>query len=234
MITLTNQSDTISVAHIRRHTERDPWISAVTRDLLGDARGGPSRVVCLKDIVASEYGSSRSLWFTTEHFPASFNPPPPPPKSPTNDAHPIEEKVFPFPEDWLEHLDWHFGFTVPRTTISHGESLPPVPGPERWAKVPAGLPAEPKKASDPNPPTDEQAAIEVELLRTARKTINSHDTTVLGIRKVAEAWNLADTEAWKFVKSFRARQVVERLKFEEEESAYETGGVRGNSRWWGS
>ncbi|OAP59603.1 hypothetical protein AYL99_06901 [Fonsecaea erecta] len=234
MITLTNQSDAVSVAHIRRHTERDAWITAVTRDLLGDGRGGPSRVVAFKDVVASEYGSRRSLWFTTEHFPASFNPPPPPPKSPTNDARPAREEVAPFPEDWLTHLDWHFGFPIPRTTVSHGESLPPVPGPERWAKTPAGLPADRKKSSDPDPPTEEQAAIEVDLLRKARSTINSKDEAVLKIRSVAEAWNLADTEAWKFVKSFRARQVVERLKFEEEESAYETEGVRGNSRWWGS
>lgn len=234
MITLTNLSDTVSIAHIRRNTVRDPWISAVTRDILGDARGGPSRVVSLKDAVASEFGRSRSLWFTTESFPASFNPPPPPPKSPTNDAHPAEEKVAPFPEDWLEDLDWYFGFPVPRTTVSHGESLPPVPGPERWAKSPAGLPAERKKASDPDPPSGEQAAIEVDLIRKARETINSREQRLLNLRKVAEAWNLADTEAWKFVKSFRARAVVERLKFEEEEAAYEMGGVRGNSRWWGS
>lgn len=233
MITLTNLTDEISVAHIRRKTDRDPWITAVTRDLLGDARGGPSRVVSLKDAVASEYGSSRSLWFTTEHFPASFNPPPPPPKSPTNDR-PVEEKIAPFPEDWIENVDWHFGFPIPRTTVSHGESLPPIPGPERWAKVPAGLPAERKKSSDPDPPTEQQAAIEVELLRKSRETVNSKEKALLKIRSVAEAWNLADTEAWKFVKSFRARQVVERMKFEEEESAYETGGVRGNSRWWSS
>ncbi|KAJ9611785.1 hypothetical protein H2204_015211 [Knufia peltigerae] len=234
MATLANQSDVLTVAHIRRHTDRDPWITAVTRDLLGDSRGGPSRVVSLKDAVASDYGSSRSLWFTTEHFPASFWPPPPPPKSPTNDAHPKEEKIAPFPEDWLEHLDWHFGFPIPRTTVSHGESLPPVPGPERWAKSPAGLPAERKKGSDPDPPSEEQAAIEVDLLLKAAKTIRSKDENLLEIRRVAEAWNLADTEAWKFVKSFRARQVVERLKFVEEESAYETGGVRGKTRWWGS
>ncbi|EXJ89384.1 hypothetical protein A1O3_02451 [Capronia epimyces CBS 606.96] len=235
MITLANRSDTITVNHIRRRTPRDPWVTAVTRNLLGDARGGPSRVVALKDAVASEYGSFRSLWFTTEHFPATFWPPPPPPKSPTNDAHPVEEKVSPFPEDWLENLDWHFGFPVPRTGISHGESLPPVPGPERWAKLPAGLPADLKKSSDPDPPTAEQAAVEVELLRKARETINSKDAAVVRLRGVAEAWNLADTEAWKFVKSFRARQVVERLQFEEEESAYGTGGgVRGKPRWWGS
>ena len=233
MITLINQTEEISIAHIRRKTDRDPWITAVTRDLLGDARGGPSRVVSLKDAVASDYGSSRSLWFTTEHFPESFNPPPPPPKSPTNDR-PVEEKIAPFPEAWLEHLDWHFGFPVPRTTISHGESLPPVPAPERWAKIPAGLPAERKKSSDPDPPSAEQAVIEVELLRKARETVNNQDQAVIRIRDVAEAWNLADTEAWKFVKSFRARQVMERLKFEEAESAFETDGVRGKSRWWGS
>ena len=233
MITLTNLTDTVSIAHIRRNTPRDPWITAVTRDLLGDARGGPSRVVSLKDAVASEFGSSRSLWFTTEHFPASFNPPLPPPKSPTNDR-PSAEKIVPFPDDWLEHLDWHFGFPLPRTTVSHGESLPPVPGPERWAKSPAGLPAEKKKSSDPEPPTEEQAAIEAGLLRKARETVNNEDEAVLKIRDVAEAWNLADTEAWKFVKSFRARQVVEKMKFEEEESIYEMGGVRGKSRWWGS
>ncbi|KIW15645.1 hypothetical protein PV08_05694 [Exophiala spinifera] len=234
MATLANRSDVLTVAHIRRHTQRDPWITAVTRDILGDSRGGPSRVVSLKDAVASEYGSSRSLWFTTEYFPASFWPPPPPPKSPTNDAHPKVERIAPFPEHWLEHLDWHFGFPIPRTTVSHGESLPPVPAPHRWAKFPPGLPEERKKGSDPVPPTEEQAAIEVDLLLKAAKTIRSKNEDVLRIRRVAEAWNLADTEAWKFVKSFRARQLVERLKFEEEESAYVTGGVRGKSRWWGS
>jgi hypothetical protein len=45
---------------------------------------------------------------------------------------------------------------------------------------------------------------------------------------------MADTEAWKFVKSFRAQEIMERLKFEQEESVYETGGaVRGKTRWWG-
>ncbi|KAK5062918.1 hypothetical protein LTR84_004994 [Exophiala bonariae] len=234
MVTLANQSEAISVAHIRRHTDRDPWITAVTRDLLGNARGGPSRVVSLKDAVASDYGRSRSLWFTTEHFPASFWPPPPPPKSPTNDAHPILEKIAPFPEDWLEHVDWFLGFPVPRTSISHGESLPPVPGPERWKPLP-GMPMEKKKGTDPNPPSEEQKAIEVNLLRKARDTINSKDQQLGKIRGVAEAWNLADTEAWKFVKSYRAREVVERLKFEEDESAYAAGGGgRGNSRWWRS
>jgi len=75
----------------------------------------------------------------------------------------------------------------------------------------------------------------VNLLRRARDTIHSKDQPLLKIRGVAEAWNLADTEAWKFVKSYRAREVVERLKFEEEESAFAAAsGGRGNARWWRS
>ena len=53
------------------------------------------------------------------------------------------------------------------------------------------------------------------------------------MRDVAEKWNLADLEAWKFVKAFRAQAIMERDVFEEEESKF--GGVgdgaRG-ARWW--
>jgi len=232
MITLTNQSDAISVPHIRRHTERDEWIFFVTRDILGMGRGGPSRVVGLKDAIESENGRHRSLWFTVEQFPASFNPPPPPPKSPTNEVHRQPERLAPFPEDWLENLDWHFGFPIPRTTVSHGEAISPVPGPERDHGI-AGVPVEKKKSSDPSPPTAEEAKIEVELLQKARVTINSKDKSISQIRNVAEAWNLADTEIWKFVRAYRARELVERTMWEEEESAYVgVGSVRGKTRWW--
>jgi hypothetical protein len=232
MITLNNLTSDVTVRHIRRNTDRDQWVSAVTRKLLGDGRGGPSRVVSIKDIVASEYGSSRSIWFTTEQFPTSFNPPPPPEKAPTNDAHPEPVKIAPFPEQWLEGLDWHFGFAIPRTAVPHGESLPPVPGPERWAKEPAGLPAERKKSSDPAPASHDQLIVEVDLLRKARDTRKSKDKEVSKMIGVAEAWNMADTEAWKFVRAFRAREEMERELFEEEEAGFEgTQGGRGQ-RWW--
>lgn len=235
MITLNNDTvEHITVQHIRRKTDRDPWLYSVTRDVLGDGRGGPSRVLSLKTMVASEFGFSRSLWFTTEQFPTAFNPPPPPPKSPTNDAHPEKEKVEPFPESWLEEMDWVFGFTVPRSTIPHGESLPPVPGPERWASGPAGLPVEKPKSSDGRPPTEEEKAKEVSLLRRARETVESKDDNILKMRAVAEAWNLADSEAWKFVKAYRARADLERKIFEKEEAKFGGSKARGASRWWGS
>lgn len=44
------------------------------------------------------------------------------------------------------------------------------------------------------------------------------------VLKAVEAWNLADIEAWKFVKAFMARREVERRKWEEEERKL-TGGM---------
>jgi hypothetical protein len=191
-------------------------------------------VVGLKDVIASSYGASRSIWFATEQFPESFNPLPEKEKAPTNEAHHEPEKIDPFPEDWLANLDWQFGFPIPRSSLSHGESMTPVPGPERY-KGPAGVPEERKKSSDPTPPTETQIIVEVELLRKARQSIKSKDSAVKKIRAVAEAWNLADTEAWKFVRAYRARADLERQTFEEEESKYAgTDTAHGNTRWFGS
>ena len=215
MITLNNQSEAITVRHIRRYTTRDPWLMAVSRDILGTGRGGPSRVVSFKEVVASAYGRSRTLWLTTEEMPTS---------SSTSDNASV-------PKEWLANLDWHFGFSIPRTPISHGESLPPVPGPERWPKSIPGLPDERKKSYDPDPPTEIQLAVEVELLDKAKRIINTKDIRLGQIRNVAEAWSLADTEAWRFARAYLARSIVERLKWEEDERGYGAEG-RGNGRWW--
>jgi hypothetical protein len=232
LIALNNLTEAITVSHIRRNTDRDQWLGEVTARLLGTARGGPSRVMGIKDAIASECGRSRSLWFTVEHFPASLTPPPDEVKSPTVETHKTQEKLTPLPEEWLEDLDWHFGFPIPRTTISHGEATPPVPGPEREKGI-QGLPADRKKSSyEPDPPTEKQRAMEVKILDMARETVNSKDQRINRIKDVAEAWNLADTEAWKFVRAFRARAMVERRQWEEEEAAF--GGVKGKSRWWGT
>lgn len=236
MITLNNQSSEITIAHIRRNTPRDAWIHSVTRDILGDGRGGPSRVVALKDAVASEFGRTRSLWFTVEHFPPnigisidSSND-----RVPTNDVQtaPVQDKT-PFPENWLEDIDWHFGFPIPRTTVSHGESMNPVPLPERWQKGDQGIPADKKGSYDPPDPTTQQQQTEAQLLKKARDTINSKDKHLRLMRDAAEKWNLADLEAWKFVKAFRARAIMERDVFEEEESQFGGVGDRARgSRWW--
>ncbi|EPQ61503.1 Bgt-3255 [Blumeria graminis f. sp. tritici] len=64
---LASSGREIDVAWIRRFSERDPWILAVTKDLLGTGVSGPSRVMKFKEAVASEYGAARSLWVTAEN-----------------------------------------------------------------------------------------------------------------------------------------------------------------------
>ena len=41
------------------------------------------------------------------------------------------------------------------------------------------------------------------MIRKAREVIKSVDTNRINIKNVAEAWNLADTEVWRFVKAYR-------------------------------
>ncbi|PQE17351.1 hypothetical protein CJF31_00005773 [Rutstroemia sp. NJR-2017a BVV2] len=125
-------------------------------------------------------------------------------------------------------LDWHFGFTIPRNATDTGKSETPVPGPER----------RPKPVHDPKDgpiPSDEDRKKEQVLLEKARAFGTSQKSEDLKIRGAVEAWNLADTEAWKFARAFLARSRVERLKWEEEEKKYAggAGAERGRSEGWG-
>ena len=229
MTMLNYLTENFDTRYIRRETTRDQWLFGATRDALGDGRGAPGRVIAFKDFVASESGSVRSLWFVAEDFPGQFYPPPPPPKSPTNEDRPKGDLNASFPDDWLEQFEWHFGFAIPRTRISHGESYTPVPSPDRWAKLIPGMPAERRKSWDPAPPTEVELAKEVELIQLALKTIRQQRKQPEKMMGVAEAWNLADAEAWKFVKAYSARNMLEIMQYREEESAVQS---RSKSRWW--
>lgn len=129
-----------------------------------------------------------------------------------------------------DDLDWHFGFVIPTEGLDRGRSETPVPGPER----------RPQPVHDPaDGPVAEPQELEREprLLQRAKDVIGaSKDKGDLAVRNAIEAWNLADTEAWKFARAFLARERVERTKFEEEESKYAEGvgtekDRRGESGW---
>lgn len=177
-LSLQNHTSELTTRHIRRETGRDTWISQVTKKLLGTGRGGPSRVVALKEAVAGDFGSARSLWFTAEQLPAEA------------------EKSL--PGNFLDDLEWHFGFSIPHAAISHGESETPVPGPERRPKPP--------KPEGPVP-TEVEVKKEEDLIRNARGTITAEKekqgSNRVGVRAVAEAWNMADTEIWQFVRAYK-------------------------------
>lgn len=114
-------------------------------------------------------------------------------------------------------MDWHFGFAIPRNATT--ADAVPVPG-----------------SGDPSRPLPEPAPKELEMekyvLAKAREALKSRERPRIGIREVVEAWNLADTEVWRFVRAYRARAKVERLQWEEKERGFagaERGG--GGSRW---
>ncbi|KAH8163182.1 hypothetical protein CIB48_g5081 [Xylaria polymorpha] len=132
----------------------------------------------------------------------------------------------------LQDADWWFGFAVPKNVTDNGKSETPVPGPER----------RPKPIHDPADgpiPQDNELAREPELLTKAREVRKSKLESDVRLREAAEAWNLADTESWRFAKAFLARSRVERHEWEKEESKYAGGAGRdtgderqtGHTRW---
>lgn len=61
-----------------------------------------------------------------------------------------------------------------------------------------------------------------------REAIASTARHQIIVRDAVEAWNLADTEAWRFARAYSARRKMERRKWEDEESGY--AGAEGKRR----
>ncbi|RKF60063.1 hypothetical protein OnM2_054070 [Erysiphe neolycopersici] len=64
---LAMNGNDIDISWIRRKSERDPWITALTKDILGTGMNGSPRSIVFKEIVGSNEGISRSLWLTAEY-----------------------------------------------------------------------------------------------------------------------------------------------------------------------
>ena len=182
---LANKKD-ITTRHIRRETDRDRWLTAVTEKVLDRDVSGPSRIVTFKEIVAGDWGCARGLW-TTEDSP---------------------------PEH--KDLEYHFGFELApfNVTSPDTDSLP--------------ISKKEKKAME------KTLRWKKDLLANSKKLIKEKKgkDERTGVKEMVEAWNLADTEAWRFVRAFGARERVERRKWEEEERAF-AGTEEGRGRSWG-
>uniref|UniRef100_L2GFF0 Uncharacterized protein n=1 Tax=Colletotrichum fructicola (strain Nara gc5) TaxID=1213859 RepID=L2GFF0_COLFN len=184
-VLLTNLNDNIEIPWIRRKSDRDAWLTAITTELMGVGIGSEPRILRFKEAVAGEFATAHSLWLTAE-------------------------------KDLPKDLDWHFGFAIPHNATD-GTSETPVPGPERRPQ-PKHDPADGPVASE------EELEKEPPLLKRARDMGKTKDPKDLAVRSAIEAWNLADTEAWKFARAFLARRIVERKEWEDSESQY-AGGV---------
>ncbi|GAB7360393.1 hypothetical protein MBLNU230_g8350t1 [Neophaeotheca triangularis] len=202
---LTSTRENIDIKYIRRETKRDSWIMQATKELLGNNISSYARLTSLKEAIASDHGASHSLWLTAER---------------NNEVS-------------KDDLDWVFGFALPRS--AHGNdndgkfSRPPAPKAEFGDRV--------------LPPTEKEIKVEKALLAKAKEVVKGK-AIALGagakakmggakeatkVRDAVEAWNLADAEAWKFVRAFGARRRMERKKWEEEEEAFLGKGMF--SRW---
>jgi hypothetical protein len=196
LATVANLRHKLDIPWIRRESPRDPWLSALTQELLGTGKSGGPRVLRFKEAVAGEYATFHALWLTAE-------------KDLPNDLH------------------WHLGFAIPHN-VTDGKAKPPVPGPERHPQ-PEHDPADGPVASP------EDLEQEIPILKKARAIGHSKSPAEVSIRNAIEAWNLADTEAWKFARAFLARKTVERKEWEKEESKYTrgAGSEKGRRQSWG-
>lgn len=201
LISLQQDSNEVTTSHIRRETERDPWLKQVTKDHLGPVIGGPSRAMVLKQAVAEDITSGNSLYMTVETLPA--------------------EAGQALPSELLDEFEWQLGFKIPRDS-----------------KVDAKNEGETKETVQDSNPSKKGIEKEYDLIQQARDVLRSKETNRISIKDVAEAWNLADTEVWRFVRAYRlvhpipvgqahpanhvcrARSVVERKKWEEEEKNF--------------
>ncbi|KAK3944490.1 hypothetical protein QBC46DRAFT_374445 [Diplogelasinospora grovesii] len=209
--TLNSMREKIDIRWIRRESDRDAWVTDLTKELCGTGVSGAPRVLRFKEAVASDYGSSHSVWF-------------------------LAERELP------DELDWHFGFAIPTadTWADEGRSETPVPGPERRPPPP------PHDLKDGPLATPEELKLEPGLLARAKHVVGISPKSgtkastkptkeEVTIREAVEAWNLADTEAWRFARAYLARNTMERKKWEEEEAKY-AGGVgseKGRRSGWG-
>ncbi len=115
-------------------------------------------------------------------------------------------------------VEWHFGFELPAYN-STAIAFITAPGPN---------------SQTPKHPNSEKELRQQQSLLNEAKEILRRPNREEGIRPVIESWNLADTEAWRFVRAFGAREAVERAQWEEEEKRFAGGEERDNGwgRWF--
>lgn len=129
----------------------------------------------------------------------------------------------PIPTD----LSWVLGFDIPEnsTLLETGRSETPVPGPERRPKLKHDF------HDGALPPDEDNLEKEKKLLEKAFSFLekSKKNGKERRIRTMLEAWNLADTEAWRFVKAYNARRTMIRMQWEEQEKIF-TGGAGSEHR----
>ncbi|KAM0500031.1 hypothetical protein ACHAP8_005169 [Fusarium lateritium] len=212
LATLTSGKERVDVSWARKKAPRDPWLETITKGLLGSRVSSNSRIISFKQAVADEHAPAYTLWLTAEG-------------------------------DIPADLEWQFGFRIPKTSgeariardrKSEENQKQEAVKVEKQAKAeqPQPRPHDPPQKKEPTP--QERQIRERALLEHAKKVVAFKKSTVeTRLRASLEAWNLADTEAWKFARAFLARRSRERIEWEKQESKYSggSGSEKGRSAW---
>ncbi|KAG8670167.1 hypothetical protein FPOAC2_09512 [Fusarium poae] len=224
LATLTSGKERVDVSWIRKKAPRDPWLETITKGLLGSRVSSNSRIMSFKQAVADEQAPTYALWLTAEGG---------------------------IPAD----LEWQFGFRIPKALGESrivGDRKSEENQKQEAVKVEKQAKAERADKFDtdtrlgkPQPQqhdtSQEKGATPQErqireraLLEHAKKVVAFKKSTVeTRLRASLEAWNLADTEAWKFARAFLARRGRERIEWEKQESKYSggSGSEKGRNAW---
>ncbi|GKU07170.1 unnamed protein product [Fusarium langsethiae] len=224
LATLTSGKERVDVSWIRKEVPRDPWLERITKGLLGLRVSSNSRIMSFKQAVADEHAPTYALWLTAE-------------------------------ADIPADLEWQFGFRIPKAlgeALIAGDRNSEEIQKQEAVKVEKQARAERADKSDtdtrPDKPRPQAHAAAQEkestpqerrirekaLLEHAKKIVAFKKSTVeTRLRASLEAWNLADTEAWKFARAFLARRSRERIEWEKQESKYSggSGSEKGRSAW---
>jgi hypothetical protein len=204
MATLNTMRDRIDIPWIRRESERDPWLTALTKDISGPAIPSAPRVLKFKEAVAGPFASAHSLWLAAEeplpvdidwHFGFEI------PRQALSDGK--SETPVPGPER--------------RPQPQHDPLDGPVARPEELAREPSLL----RRA-------------EGVVLGTGKDKKARKDKHAQRMRDALEAWCQGDAEVWRFARGFLARDRLERILWEEEEAKYAegVGSERGRRSPW--
>ncbi|KAL4990595.1 hypothetical protein BDW68DRAFT_154029 [Aspergillus falconensis] len=108
------------------------------------------------------------------------------------------------PSELLDEFEWQFGFRIPRDS-----------------NVDAKNEGDAKESMQHANPSRQGVEREYMIIQQARDMLKKQtNSNRVNIRGVAEAWNMADTEIWRFVKAYRTRSIIERKKCEEDEKSF--------------
>ncbi|KAG6064985.1 hypothetical protein E4U32_007861 [Claviceps aff. humidiphila group G2b] len=132
-------------------------------------------------------------------------------------------------KDMPTDMSWYFGFAIPEKGLQDGQAVAPVPA----DRQPDKKQKKPHRNTGPVV-SPEERAIEQPLIDEAKRVIAlRRSTDESKLRASLEAWNMADTEIWKFVRAFQSRRHKEREQWEKMESQYSSGSgtEKGRSAW---